>query len=104
MIQPLLPERLPCYDLSFIAGPSLIPCKHGASAITNFAALTGGVYKRRGRIPRDLLIRDYYQFLVHEGEFQPSIPTGKPFDGISSTLPFHKPFVGSIVGCVLPKT
>ena len=25
VIQPLLPERLPCYDLSFIADPGLIP-------------------------------------------------------------------------------
>ncbi len=31
----------------------------GYSGAPNFAALTGGVYKRRERIHRDLLIRDY---------------------------------------------
>jgi len=61
----------------------------GTSAITHFAALTGGVYKRRERIHRGLLIRDYYQFLVHEAELQASIPTERPFDEISSTLPFR---------------
>jgi hypothetical protein len=29
------------------------------------------------------LIRDYYQFHVHEGELQPSIPTEKPFLGLA---------------------
>ena len=48
--------------------------------------LIGGVYKRRERIHRGLLIRDYYQFLVHGVELQAPIPTEKSFDGICSTL------------------
>ena len=38
-----------------------------------------------------MLICDYYQFHVHEGELQPSIPTEKPFDGISSALRLGNP-------------
>ena len=90
MIQPLLPERLPCYDLSLIADPGLIRLSR-TSAIANFAALTGGVYKRRERIHRGMLIRDYYQFQVQAVELQTTIPTGEPFDGISSTLRFGNP-------------
>lgn len=43
-----------------------------------------------------LLIRDYYQFLVHEGKLQPSIPTERPFDGISSVLPLGNPLSASL--------
>ena len=45
-------------DLSFIAGFTFLP-HSGSSGAPNFAALTGSVYKRRERIHRDLLIRDY---------------------------------------------
>jgi hypothetical protein len=43
-----------------------------------------------------MLIRDYYQFQVHEGEFQPSIPTEKPFDGISSALRLGNPLLAPL--------
>ena len=49
----------------------------------NFADLTGSVCKRRERIHRGLLIRDYYQFRVHAGEFQPTIPTESRFKGLA---------------------
>ena len=74
MIQPLLPERLPCYDLVLIAeftlGPDLMSRTLGTP---NFPRLTGSVYKRRERIHRGLLTRDYYQFQLHVGELQPTI-------------------------------
>jgi len=47
VIQPLLPERLPCYDLMLITDLTLgNPDKSGpTSGATGFAHLTGGVYK-----------------------------------------------------------
>jgi len=77
VIHPHLPVRIPCYDLTLIAEFTLgLPCKQGKiSGALNFADLTGSVCKRRERIHRGLLIRDYYQFQVHAVEFQTAIPT-----------------------------
>ena len=56
VIQPHLPVRLPCYDLTPIAsltfGPALPRVGHGTSGTANFRGLTGGVYKARERIHR----------------------------------------------------
>ena len=78
VIHPLLPERIPCYDLALIAdltlgGLTSCEFKTPTSGTANFAHLTGGVYKERERIHRDLLIRDYYRFRLHGGELQPPI-------------------------------
>ena len=52
VIHPLLPERIPCYDLILIADSTF--CLYDRhSGISNFADLTGGVYKTRERIHRD---------------------------------------------------
>ena len=63
VIQPHLPIRLPCYDLTPIIGPTLGGCLLAVSSpalgIYNFHVLTGGVYKARERIHRGMLIRDY---------------------------------------------
>ena len=63
VIQPHLPIRLPCYDLTPIIEPSFDGCllavSPPASGVFNFHGLTGGVYKARERIHRDMLIRDY---------------------------------------------
>ena len=63
VIQPHLPIRLPCYDLTPIIKPtfdgSLLTVSQPASGVFNFHGLTGGVYKARERIHRDMLIRDY---------------------------------------------
>ena len=63
VIQPHLPIRLPCYDLTPITGPTFGSCLLAVSSltsgITNFHGLTGGVYKARERIHRGMLIRDY---------------------------------------------
>ena len=60
VFQPHLPVRLPCYDLAPVTSltldrslrlrPSGTPGSHG---------LTGGVYKARERIHRNILICDY---------------------------------------------
>ena len=63
VIQPHLPIRLPCYDLTPIIGPTFDSCLQKvsslASGVPNFHGLTGGVYKARERIHRGMLIRDY---------------------------------------------
>ena len=63
VIQPHLPIRLPCYDLTPIIEPTfdccLLAVSPPASGVFNFHGLTGGVYKARERIHRDMLIRDY---------------------------------------------
>jgi hypothetical protein len=63
VIQPHLPIRLPCYDftpiIGFILDDCLLAVSSSASNATDFRGVTGGVYKARERIHRDLLIRDY---------------------------------------------
>jgi len=59
VIHPLLPERIPCYDLVPIAEFTFSPTEAGISGALDFVGLTGGVYKDRERIHRGLLIRDY---------------------------------------------
>ncbi len=63
VIQPLVLERLPCYDFTPVTGPafdsSLLMVGSLASGVTDSHGVTGGVYKTRERIHRDMLIRDY---------------------------------------------
>ena len=63
VIQPHLPIRLPCYDLTPIIDPTfddvLLAVRLSASGVANSHGLTGGVYKARERIHRGMLIRDY---------------------------------------------
>ena len=63
VIQPHLPIRLPCYDLTPIIEPTfdccLLAVSSQASGVPNFHGLTGGVYKARERIHRSMLTCDY---------------------------------------------
>ena len=63
VIQPHLPIRLPCYDFTPIIEPTFDCCLLAvcsqASGVSNSHGVTGGVYKTRERIHRDILIRDY---------------------------------------------
>ncbi len=63
VIQPHLPIRLPCYDFTPVIEPafgcSLLTVGSQTSGIPNSHGVTGGVYKTRERIHRDILIRDY---------------------------------------------
>ena len=63
VIQPHLPIRLPCYDFTPVTGStfdcSLLAVGSQASGISDSHGVTGGVYKTRERIHRDVLIRDY---------------------------------------------
>ena len=64
VIHPHVPVGIPCYDLTPVIDPTFdgsLPewVMPPASGITNSHGLTGGVYKARERIHRDMLIRDY---------------------------------------------
>ena len=63
VIQPHLPIRLPCYDFTPVIGStfgsSLQKVGSLTSGISDSHGVTGGVYKTRERIHRDILIRDY---------------------------------------------
>ena len=63
VIQPHLPIRLPCYDFTPVMNPAvvvaLLAVRLTASGKAHSHGVTGGVYKTRERIHRDILIRDY---------------------------------------------
>ena len=63
VIQPHLPIRLPCYDFTPVImpafGSSLLAVGSLTAGIHDSHGVTGGVYKTRERIHRDILIRDY---------------------------------------------
>jgi hypothetical protein len=63
VIQPQVPLRLPCYDFTPIIDHTvvsgLLSVSLPASGAINSHGVTGGVYKARERIHRDILIRDY---------------------------------------------
>ena len=63
VIQPQVPLRLPCYDFTPVIGHTVVSALLAVKLPTSFAThshgVTGGVYKARERIHRDILIRDY---------------------------------------------
>ncbi len=63
VIQPQVPLRLPCYDFTPVADPTVVGCLLTVSAPpsgkANSHGVTGGVYKARERIHRVMLLRDY---------------------------------------------
>ena len=63
VIQPQVPLRLPCYDFTPVTNPTFDSClrkvSSPASGVTGFHGVTGGVYKARERIQRNMLICVY---------------------------------------------
>ena len=63
VIQPQVPLRLPCYDFTPVADPTVadspLKVRISSSGKTNSHGVTGGVYKARERIHRGVLIHDY---------------------------------------------
>ena len=63
VIQPQVPLRLPCYDFTPVMNHTVVSVlpkvKLPTSGTTHSHGVTGGVYKARERIHRDVLIRDY---------------------------------------------
>ena len=63
VIHPHVLVGIPCYDFTPIIYPtldgSLLAVKPPASGVINSHGVTGGVYKTRERIHRNILIYDY---------------------------------------------
>ena len=63
VIQPHLPIGLPCYDFTPVMNHTvvsvLLAVRLPTSGATHSHGVTGGVYKARERIHRDILIHDY---------------------------------------------
>ena len=63
VIQPQVPLRLPCYDFTPVMNHTVVSAppkvRLPTSGTTHSHGVTGGVYKARERIHRDVLIRDY---------------------------------------------
>ena len=63
VIQPQVPLRLPCYDFTPVMNHKVVSALPKVMLPTSFAThshgVTGGVYKARERIHRDILIHDY---------------------------------------------
>ena len=92
MIHPHVPVGIPCYDFTPIINPtldsSLLAVRPPASGVINSHGVTGGVYKARERIHRDMLIRDYERFQLHVVELQTTIRTENGFMGFASPRGF----------------
>ena len=63
VIQPQVPLRLPCYDFTPVMNHTVVTVlpkvRLATSGATHSHGVTGGVYKTRERIHRDILIHDY---------------------------------------------
>ena len=63
VIQPQVPLRLPCYDFTPVMNHTVVNVPPKVRLSTSGAAhshgVTGGVYKARERIHRNMLICDY---------------------------------------------
>ena len=63
VIQPQVPLGLPCYDFTPVMNHKVVTVLPKVRLATSFAThshgVTGGVYKARERIHRDILIHDY---------------------------------------------
>ena len=87
VIQPQVPLRLPCYDFTPVMNHSVVTVplavRLATSGATHSHGVTGGVYKARERIHRDILIRDYSRFRLHGVELQTQIRTEIGFLGLA---------------------
>ena len=62
---------------------ALLAVRLPASGETHSPGVTGGVYKTRERIHRDMLIHDYSRFRLHAVELQTAIRTTIGFVGLA---------------------
>src|SRR5215216_2737463 len=91
VIQPQVPLRLPCYDFTPVMNHTVVNAlpkvRQSTSGATHSHGVTGGVYKARERIHRDMLIRDYLRFRLHGVELQTPIRTTTGFLGFAPGCP-----------------
>src|SRR5574343_1070726 len=104
VIQPHLPIRLPCYDFTPVTNPAVViaplAVRLPTSGETRSHGVTGGVYKTRERIHRDMLIRDYERFPLHAVELQTAIRTTTGFLGLAPPRVLAALCTGHCMTCV----
>ena len=99
VIQPHVPVRLPCYDFTPVIGHTVggapPKVKLPTSGATNFHGVTGGVYKTRERIHRDIADSRLLAIPTSRSRVADSDPDYDRLFGISSTLllgnPLYRP-------------
>ena len=95
VIQPHVPVRLPCYDftpvISHTVGGALPRVKLPTSGANNFHGVTGGVYKTRERIHRDVADSRLLAIPTSRSRVADSDPDYDRLCGIGSTLRLGNP-------------
>ena len=95
MIQPHVPVRLPCYDftpvISHTVGGAPPKVKLPTSGANNFHGVTGGVYKTRERIHRDIADSRLLAIPTSWSRVADSNPDYDRLLGIGSTLRLGNP-------------
>ena len=88
-----VPLAMPCYDLLLITDLTVVPNNKspGASGIVSFSELTGGEYKARERIHRDVADSRLLAIPTSWSRVADSNPNLDRFFGISSTSRFGNP-------------
>ena len=95
VIQPQVPLRLPCYDFTPVADPTVVDCLLAVSASpsgrTNSHGVTGGVYKARERIHRDSADPRLLAIPTSWSRVADSNPDYEQLSGIGSPSPVRNP-------------
>ena len=88
VIQPHVPVRLPCYDFTPVidhtVGGAPLAVKLPTSGAINFHGVTGGVYKTRERIHRDVADSRLLAIPTSRSRVADSDPDYDRFSGIGS--------------------
>jgi hypothetical protein len=95
VIQPQVPLRLPCYDFTPVIDHTvvnvLLAVRLSTSGATNSHGVTGGVYKARERIHRDMADSRLLAIPTSWSRVADSNPDWDRLSGISSTSRFRNP-------------
>ena len=95
VIQPHLPIRLPCYDFTPVIDHTVViaplAVRLTTSGATNSHGVTGGVYKARERIHRDMADSRLLAIPTSRSRVADSDPDYDRFSGISSASRLGNP-------------
>ena len=95
VIQPQVPLRLPCYDFTPVINHTVVTVLPKVKLATSGAAhshgVTGGVYKARERIHRDIADSRLLAIPTSRSRVADSDPDYEAFSGIGSTSRFRDP-------------
>jgi hypothetical protein len=95
VIQPHLPIRLPCYDFTPVIDHTVViaplAVRLTTSGATNSHGVTGGVYKARERIHRDMADSRLLAIPTSRSRVADSDPDYDRFSGIGSTSRLGNP-------------